>query len=134
MPVYKVGDEFILTEEIISKMKNWHQEYWRPRLRDGKIKGECFPCRLDRTSGRMAIRWEKDSLETIVYAFEPMAYFEPGTFEELSVMECPVDLLSAQECVLRGLVEAGESLESAERLMYSVRRGMDKYGVVFYQP
>lgn len=131
--IYKVGDEFILTEEIISKMRSWDQEQWRLRLKDGKIKGKCYPRRLDRIFGRMCIWWE-DGLETNVYAFEPMAYFEPVTFDELSVLECPVDLLSARECVLRGLMETGDSLESAERIVYSVLRGMDKYGVVFYIP
>lgn len=131
--IYKVGDEFILTEEIISGMRGWDQEHWRIRLKEGKIKGECFPSRIDRTSGHMCIQWE-DGLRTNVYAFEPVAYFEPVLFEELSVLECPVDLLSARECVLRGLMETGDSLESAERIVYSVLRGMDKYGVVFYQP
>ena len=131
--VYKVGDEFILTEEIVSRMRSCDVDFWRARLERGKIKGVCFPLRIDRTSGHMCIKWDKGG-DTNVYAFEPMAYFEPPEFEELSILECPVCLLSARECVLRGILETGEAPESAALLMASVEQGMDRYDVVFYQP
>lgn len=133
--IYKAGDEIILTEEIVSKMKNWDVSFWRARLEQGRVKGVCFPYRTSRASGRMAIKWKKDGLETNVYALEAAGVlFEKLEFGEISILKCPIQYLSARECVLRGMLEAGETPESAALLMTSVEQGMDKYDVVFYQP
>ncbi len=137
--MYKVGDEIIITKEMIfalmevekGKGRSLFSKDWDAWL--GR-KGVCYAQRLDRLHGQMAIDWGENE-KTNVYWLEDIGLeFEKPEFLEQSIMEADEGDLTTTELVIKALIEDGWCEEHAIDRVKEINEAMSKRGIVFYIP
>lgn len=130
--VYKDGDEIVITKELNKKLVEKADFYGRDY--PVGMRGVCYAKRFDRDTGWLCIEWDSGKHTNAHFLKEMGLIFEQPVFEELDLMECPVEILSPSELVFRGMVEHGYKSWEAELIFKDLELVMNKLEVVFYQP
>ena len=133
--VYKEGDEITMTEEMLQKLEAdvLAGAWWRNGVPAG-TRGRCYVERVNRHFGMMCVRWSNGVKTNIFKLEETDLKFEDVKMPTLELRESPVEYLSDQEKVMRGMLEEGVYMETAFDAIEAVLKGMKRYGVVFYVP
>ena len=97
-------------------------------------KGKCYVERINRHFGILCVEWENGVKTNIFKLEETGLKFEEVKVPTLDFRECPIEYLSDQEKVIRGMLEEGVYMEDAFDAIETVLKGMKRYGVVFYIP
>jgi hypothetical protein len=131
--VYKDGDEIIITEELNKRLVEKLDKLFDRDYPVG-MRGVCYAKRFDRDTGWLCIEWDSGKHTNAHFLKEIGLNFEQPSFKKLDLMECPIELLSPSELVLRGIIEYGYTERAAESIFEDLEHVMNKLEIVFYQP